>query len=128
MKKNKYTCEICSHEINTADRDEGTTPMIIGCNQGECDGLAKSHFYHCDQDIEPESIFIKPKSNTEWIAIEDELVRDIKNKHPQKKERKVEKMKRDFMLRIRDHVNRGGIVLLPRKIVESLPSGLKIIK
>lgn len=129
MKKNIYTCEICKHDLITGNRDEGTTPMIVGCDQEGCDGLSRSHFYNVDQALEPVSIFIDPKSTTEWQAVEDELVRDIKTKNPKKKERKVQKMKSDFMLRIRDHVKRGGIVLLPKKIVDDLPkNNLTIIK
>ena len=120
MKKNIYTCEICKNEVNTANRDEGTTPMMIGCVVEGCIGLGRSHFYHVDQSIVPEMIFIRPKNKDEWKIVKEQLKEEIRMENPKKKERKVEKTMNNLMFRIVDHVNKGGLVQLPVHIVQAL--------
>lgn len=46
MKRNAYTCQGCNGTIITVDRDEGTTPFMLGCRATvECPGMMQSHFY-----------------------------------------------------------------------------------
>jgi hypothetical protein len=43
---NRYTCRECRGEIITIDRDEGTTPFMLGCRATEgCKGMMQSSFY-----------------------------------------------------------------------------------
>lgn len=43
---NRYTCTTCCKSIITVDRDEGTTPMMLGCRASPgCSGLMHSSFY-----------------------------------------------------------------------------------
>lgn len=45
---NVYTCQQCGRQIVTVDRDSGTTPFMIGCNEGPpggCAGAAFSSWY-----------------------------------------------------------------------------------
>jgi hypothetical protein len=43
---NKYTCQNCRGHVITVDRDEGTTPFMIGCMATPgCDGDMYSSFY-----------------------------------------------------------------------------------
>lgn len=128
MKKNIFICKECKHQIKTGDRDSGRQPMVIGCTQPNCDGIAKTSFYLVNQTIVPESIFIKPKNTFEWDAIRKELESNIRESHPKKKDRKVMKMKSYLMLRIKDHVKNGGLVILPKPIVDDLPEIFNIVK
>lgn len=129
MKKNIYTCTTCGNQMKTGDREPRTTPMFIGCNADNCkDGVARSGFYLVDQNIEPDLIFIKPKSAIEWKAVQTELVRDIQYKWPKKKESKVIKMMNRLMAQIREHVKKGGLVMLRREDAEALETILTVCK
>lgn len=128
MKKNIFICQECKHHIKTGDRDSGKQPMVIGCTQPNCVGIAKTSFYLVNQTIKPESIFIKPKNKFEWDVIRAELERNIRDLYPKKKDRKVQRMHGNLMLRIQDHVKNGGLVILPKKIVDGLPEIFKIVK
>lgn len=120
MKKNIYNCQKCGAKIQTGNRDQGVTPMMIGCRTDGCDGSAMSSMYMVDQDIEPELIFIKPKDEKEWNAIRDQGRQDIIKMFPNKKESKINKMLDRLMNAIREHVSKGGIVELPVEIVNKL--------
>ena len=117
MKKNIYECAKCQTEINTANRDHGVTPMMIGCRTEGCDGMAMSRMYMVDQSIEPDLIFIKPNSKEEMEIVRDEARKDIVKAFPDKKESKVIKMLDRLMLAIDEHIKKGGIVELPAEIV-----------
>lgn len=57
MKRNAYTCQSCKKTIVTVDRDEGTTPFMIGCRADlPCGGYMESHFYRID-DVEGDPLF-----------------------------------------------------------------------
>lgn len=60
-KKNIYTCANCGHHIVTVDREEGTTPFMIGCTAFDCAGHMKSSFYRVfDQSMRPSHEWYKP--------------------------------------------------------------------
>lgn len=47
--RNRYACEKCKGSIITEDRDEGTTPFMIGCKAKiGCKGMMQSSFYRGD--------------------------------------------------------------------------------
>jgi hypothetical protein len=120
MKKNIYCCPECKSTINTADRDIGTTPMMIGCTTSGCNTLANSSFYRVDQEIEPELIFIKPKNEAEWNIVWQDAEKGILTMFPGKKESKVKKMLDRLKTAIREHVKNGGLVELPAEVVKSM--------
>jgi hypothetical protein len=51
-KKNAYICQTCGKPTVTIDRDEGTTPFQIDCQQKDCKGNAVSEFYNVPQNLE----------------------------------------------------------------------------
>lgn len=120
MKKNVYECNKCGHEIKTANRDEGKAPFFIGCDQRGCPGMARSQGYLVDQGLTPDWIFIRPKDKQEWMAIEKELKKDVKIKNPKKKAIRIERIYNKAIRIIRFHINTGGLVQLPRNIIEEL--------
>jgi hypothetical protein len=84
-KLNIYTCEKCRGHIVTVDRDEGTTPFMVGCRATEgCSGMMESSFYRVwDQRMAPQF---------EWYRPDATEVATLK-------------------LVARDHVQRGGLLL-----------------
>lgn len=45
-KRNAYTCEECGGVVITVDKDQGTTPFMMGCLATPyCDGTMSSSFY-----------------------------------------------------------------------------------
>lgn len=43
---NRYTCQKCNGQIVTIDRDDGTTPFMLGCRAtAGCKGMMQSSFY-----------------------------------------------------------------------------------
>lgn len=120
MKKNIYHCQTCSGEIKTANRDQGVAPMMMKCRAEKCEGMAMSSFYMVDQDIEPDLVFISPKNEKEWNAIRDEGTKDIMKMFPDKKPTKIEKMLERLIGAIKEHTDQGGIVELPKHIVDEL--------
>lgn len=45
-KHNSYTCDTCRKSIITIDRDDGTTPFMLGCRAtAGCKGMMQSAFY-----------------------------------------------------------------------------------
>ncbi len=122
MKKNIYQCKKCGHKIKTANRDTGQTMFFIGCDQRGCQGMARSQMYLVDQELTPDWIFIRPKNKQEWMAIEAELKKDVKAKNPKKKPIRLERIFKKAIEKIRFHANSGGLVQLPRNIIEELKS------
>lgn len=58
---NIYVCRECGGHTITKNRDEGTTPFMIGCRATEgCKGAAESSFYRVSQKLEPMILWIKP--------------------------------------------------------------------
>lgn len=52
---NRYTCQSCGGSIITIDRDEGTTPFMLGCRaKPGCKGMMQSSFY---RGVEGEATF-----------------------------------------------------------------------
>lgn len=64
---NTYTCDK-GHVTVTEDLVEGTTPMMLRCRQKDDDGkhncneMARSAWYMCDQGLTPEYEWYKPES------------------------------------------------------------------
>lgn len=117
MKKDIYKCEKCGHEINTARRDQGTPHSRIGCVNVPCKGMAMTSWEMVDQSIEPTYIFIKPKDADEWKMIEDELIREINRDFPKITGKKMIKKKNKFMTNILFHIQSGGLVYLPKDVI-----------
>ena len=86
MKRNAYICQQCHKTIVTVDRDEGTTPFIIGCRADPpCGGQMLSHFYRSDVSTEPSFEWRKP-TQTEYkkasYAMKDHFDRGGLNLYP----------------------------------------------
>ena len=64
MKRNAYSCLQCGGTIVTEDRDEGTTPFMVGCKyKSGCQGMMQSHFYRgkiVESDHPAQFIWRKP--------------------------------------------------------------------
>lgn len=56
--RNKYTCQKCGHHIFTEDRDEGTTPFMIGCTKEGCGGTMESSCYRGRDIFDEPATFI----------------------------------------------------------------------
>lgn len=66
--KNRYTCRTCGGQIVTEDRDEGTTPFVIGCRAKRgCRGTMQSSCYRGAEGATPTFIWRKPTA-AEYIA------------------------------------------------------------
>ena len=59
-KKNLYVCEVCDLHIITIDRDNGTTPYLMGCQTELCNALMRSRVYRIDQAWMPSHEWYKP--------------------------------------------------------------------
>lgn len=92
-KVNVYVCTACAFRIVTRNRDEGTTPFMIGCRRPGCLGLAESSFYRVPQDLEP---------MLEWI-----------NPTPLELVKFLEGQSEDSHDNIRQHVAMGGLIEIP---------------
>ena len=92
---NEYVCEKCNGITRTVNRDEGTTPFMIGCRAAigyACDGMARSSVYRVDQNRLPAWEWIKPTP--------DEFGRWVKD-HRQEQHRGW----------LAEHVSNGGMLL-----------------
>ena len=89
-RENFYTCVACSAVMVTVDVDEGTTPMLIDCWVGGCDGVAYSGWY------EPKPVGAGA-AKWEWYR-------------PTKKET------RGFSKEVKLHCSLGGLLLRPRTV------------
>lgn len=60
--RNAYRCRLCEFLIVTINRDQGTTPFLIGCQAGSgCGGMMQSHFYRLpDGAPEPSYEWYRP--------------------------------------------------------------------
>ena len=85
-KINQYTCSGCGETMTTVDRDDGTTPMAIGCQiHLTCGGRMISHMYLVDQTLEPTHEWYRPtgkvqKAYREHVAMGGLLIRKIDGK------------------------------------------------
>lgn len=99
---NVYTCRLCRGYTVTIDRDEGTTPFLIGCRasgrEGDCKGQAESAFY--PQGPKPPHI---PEPAWEWVTFSG----DIEKLPPMQ----------------REHARLGGLFLQKIGSAEKLPEG-----
>jgi len=120
MKKNIYTCDTCGHEIKTANRDEGTTPMLIGCTVYKCVGMAQSKMYIVDQDLEADYIFISPKGHLEWRLIRSEVEAELNRMFPRKSKIRISRKTDKAMENIKYHVHKGGIVQVRKEMLNKL--------
>lgn len=92
---NEYVCEKCGGITRTINRDQGTTPFMIGCRAvigAGCKGMAQSSFYRVSQYRLPAFEFIKPTP--------EELEQWLKD-HKQEEHRGA----------IAEHVANGGMIL-----------------
>lgn len=85
-KINAYVCDDCGFMTVTIDKDEGTTPFLIGCEAKGCSGVARSGFYAVPQDLTPQFEWRKPT--------------------------KAEYYQLPVSTR-REHVDRGGLMMYP---------------
>lgn len=86
-KKNVYTCGKCGEKMVTVDLDDGVAPFMTDC--AKCGGFMTSAFYAVDQSL---------LSTHEWYS-------------PGPNERaRMAKTARGLGT-LRDHVNRGGLLL-----------------
>lgn len=71
---NIYTCEKCRGHIVTRDRDEGVTPMFVGCRATPgCDGSMRSSMYRVfDQEMAEGFEWYKP-SHAELAVASDHV-------------------------------------------------------
>jgi hypothetical protein len=90
-KKNLYVCETCGGHKVTIDRDEGTTPFIIKCD--ECGEMMYSALYDVNQHIRP---------THQWIAPTDEELRIALNVIDNINKR----------VRLYQHIKAGGLFLV----------------
>lgn len=60
---NLYNCRSCGNTIITIDKDKGTTPMFLGCeNYGGCkDGRMFSMMYNVPEILVPSHEWYKPQ-------------------------------------------------------------------
>lgn len=64
-KKNAYICQTCGKYTITIDRENGTTPFMIGCQATPgCFGIAQSSFYRVANDKTPTHEWYKPQLST----------------------------------------------------------------
>ena len=64
--KNRYTCDTCNGSIVTEDRDEGTTPFMLGCRaKTGCKGMMRSSFYRGVAPDEPVDFIWRKPTSTE---------------------------------------------------------------
>lgn len=58
---NVYTCQTCHQRLVTVDRDDGVTPMFLGCTSGNrCEYPMISAGYQCDQTEPPTHEWYRP--------------------------------------------------------------------
>lgn len=96
-KINVYTCPV-GHQTITIDRDQGTTPFMMGCKHEGCKQMAQSCMYNnAVQSLTPEYEWYKPL--------------DIK------------KVPKHFV----EHVNMGGLLIrnIATKIGDETPKHIK---
>lgn len=66
---NAYICAKCEGRIITEDRDEGTTPFLIGCKVTKgCDGTMRSLLYRGVQAHEPVTFIWRKPTRAEYVA------------------------------------------------------------
>ncbi len=68
---NVYTCDECKWKAVTRNRDEGTTPFMIGCEARGCDGICTSAFYVVPDGSVPTHEWYRPTSAGERKALSD---------------------------------------------------------
>ena len=71
-KRNSYQCKNCGGIIFTEDKDEGTTPFMLGCRATEgCKGTMESAFYRLPDQaakVRPHYIWRKPTPEEHEVA------------------------------------------------------------
>lgn len=72
---NVYTCQMCGWQAVTKNREEGTTPFMIGCQADGCDGDCYSGFYRCDQALEPTHEWYRPTTTGERKQLNNQDMR-----------------------------------------------------
>jgi hypothetical protein len=72
QKINCYICEKCRTVTVVVHIDEGVTPMMIGCTQKGCEGLASSFMYRIPPPILASGITGNFKPTHEWYKNGDE--------------------------------------------------------
>lgn len=98
---NVYVCERCGFHTVTKNRDEGTTPFMIGCkNPKTCKGTSYSSFYRVRQNLDPMFLWVKPT--------DDELQRFLADHDAAVQQQ------------ILEHVRNGGLLDL---LVDGTPGG-----
>jgi len=86
---NAYTCQTCGFVLVTINRDEGTTPFMLGAcrnpvHMDGCPGPMRSNFYRLPPNA--------PEPTWEWYSPN-------------------ERQRRRLSAWERDHVERGGLLL-----------------
>lgn len=76
-KINRYVCDTCHSAIVTIDRDEGVTPMMLGCRRTKgCKGHMMSSWYRTDQTRTPDYEWYRPESLDGFSEPMQEHIRD----------------------------------------------------
>ena len=119
MKKNIHKCDKCDHEMKSAKRDPGNEPARIGCVIPKCKGFMNTFLYLVDQELEPVYIFFKPKTPAEWKLVEDQVLFELRRDLPRINGKKMIRKKTKAMNLIRLHIGTGGLVYLPKTIVDN---------
>ncbi len=57
---NAYVCEVCGLRIITVNSDDGVTPYLVSCRDGNCSGLMVSQFYRVSQTMAATYEWYKP--------------------------------------------------------------------
>jgi len=117
MKKDIYSCKKCGHEIKTANRDKGKTPIHISCENSECNGMMSTHDYKVNQNQEFEFIFISPRNNKEWQLIEKQIIEDVEATFKEQSRLDRKKMKDNFIKMLREHARKGHLIHLRKELV-----------
>lgn len=111
---NVYVCPGCGWRAITRNRDAGTTPFIIRC-ENECaagDELvgAQSSIYRVDQHLEPTHEWYKPLSALERDY--EPLIKEVADRRLKHDGQSMTNLERLGMLNgIIDHVANGGLLL-----------------
>lgn len=114
MKKTEYHCIKCKTIMTFQIRNVGKLPHVIGCKTKGCDSKSIEIKPSNDSNTEPiDGIFFRPETKDEWAGIEHQLKHEIMMKHPNKKISRVNKMLKDVMYNIKNHVSSGGLIQLP---------------
>jgi len=85
-----------------------------------------SRMFNIDQTIDPDFIFIRPRTADEWKIVANQVLKDIMIAFPRKREDKIQKMFDRIFESIKDHVMKGGIVELPKDVVMNLEIDKKV--